>query len=114
MLSIRWAHGIFPSASEADSLKAIVAEGLRRGLIFLSDNDARPDYASDPGTSLWDDAATPEEFLRQQLAVRAVAMRNFGLGNIREGEPVLTLQERFVPLYFFHRLAARTVANTIA
>ncbi|MEP6573880.1 MAG: zinc-dependent metalloprotease [Gemmatimonadota bacterium] len=113
VLAIRWAYGIFPAASEADSLKAIVAEGLRRGLIFLSDNDARPDYASDPGTSLWDDAATPEEFLRQQLAVRAVAMRNFGLGNIREGEPVSTLQERFVPLYFFHRFAARSVAKII-
>jgi len=38
------------------------------------------------------------------MAVRRRAMRDFGLRNIQPGEPVATLQERFVPLYFFHAL----------
>jgi len=42
-----------------------------------------------------------------------VAMRRFGLRNIREGEPVATLQERFVPLYLMHRFAANGVAKSI-
>src|SRR5688572_6589019 len=37
VLALRWGYGIFPPASEQDSLRAIVAEGLRRGLLFLSD-----------------------------------------------------------------------------
>jgi Met-zincin/Domain of unknown function (DUF5117) len=113
VLAIRWGYGIFPPGQEADSLRAIVADGLRRGLVFLSDADARPDFASDPRTSLWDDEATPEAFLRDQMAVRRSAMREFGLRNIQEGEPVATLEERFAPLYFFHRFALRSAAKVI-
>ena len=111
--AIRWGYGTFPAASESDSLRAIIAEGLRNGFLFLSDADARPEFASDPRVSLWDDAATPEEFLRHQTDVRRVAMRQFGLRNIRPGEPVATLQERFAPVYFMHRFALNGVSKAI-
>jgi hypothetical protein len=111
--AIRWGYGIFPSGAEADSLRAIVADGLRRGFLYLSDGDARPDFASDPRTNLWDDAATPAEFLRHQTDVRRVAMRRFGLRNIRPGEPIALLQERFAPVYFMHRFALNSLAKTI-
>lgn len=111
--AIRWGYGVYPAATEGDSLRAIVAEGLRRGFLFLSDADARPDFAADPRTSLWDDAATPAEFLRHQMDVRRVAMARFGERNIRPGEPVAVLQERFVALYFWHRFAIGSLAKTI-
>ena len=111
--AIRWGYGIFPAATEADSLQAIVQDGLRRGYLFLSDGDARPEYASDPRTNLWDDAATPLEFLRYQLQVRHAAMARLGLRNIRLGEPVALLEERFLPLYFLHRFAAQALAKTV-
>jgi hypothetical protein len=111
--AIRWAYGIFPPGQETDSLRAIIADGLQRGFLFLSDADARPEFASDPRTNLWDDAATPAEFLRHQMEVRRVAMARFGLGNIRPGESVALLQERFVPLYFWHRFAINSLAKTV-
>ena len=111
--AIRWGYGIFPEDSEADSLAAIVREGLARGFLFLSDADARPDFAADPRTSLWDDAATPEEFLRHQMDVRRVALGAFGVRNIREGEPVALLQERFAPVYFMHRFAINSLAKAV-
>jgi hypothetical protein len=111
--AIRWGYGIFPAASERDSLQAIVAEGLRKGYLYLSDDDARPESASDPRTNLWDDAATPYEFLQHQTAVRRVALSRFGLRNIRVGEPVATLQERLAPLYFWHRFALNGVTKTL-
>ena len=111
--AIRWGYGIFPAASERDSLAAIVREGLAKGYLYLGDSDARPEGASDPRTNLWDDAATAPEFLRHQTEVRRVALSRFGLRNIRVGEPVATLQERLVPLYFWHRFAVNAVAKTI-
>ncbi len=113
ILALRWGYGIYPPGSEDDSLRAIVAEGLRKGLLFLSDADARPEFASDPRTNLWDDAANPMEFLQHQMAVRRVAMERFGLRNIRVGEPVALLQERFVPVYLMHRFAINSIAKTI-
>jgi phosphatidylglycerophosphate synthase len=111
--AVRWGYGIWPAAVEADSLRAIVADGLRRGYRFLSDNDARPESASDPRTNLWDDGATAGDFLQHQMAVRRWGIAHFGLRNIRDGEPVATLQERFVPLYFWHRFAINSLAKTI-
>ena len=111
--AIRWGYGIFPPETERDSLRGIVAEGLRKGFLYLSDGDARPDFAMDPRTNLWDDAATPSEFLRHQMTVRRVAMGRFGLRNIRAGEPIALLQERFAPVYFMHRFALNSLAKTI-
>ncbi len=111
--AIHWGYGIFPPESEADSLRTIMQDGLRRGYLFLSDADARPDFASDPRVNLWDDAATPAEFLRHQMAVRRVAMRRFGLRNIRPGEPVALLQERFAFAYFWHRAALSSLARAL-
>ena len=111
--AIRWGYGVFPPGVEAESLRAIVADGLRRGYLYLSDADARPEFASDPRTNLWDDAATPLEFLRRQMEVRRVAIARFGERNIRPGEPIALLQERFVPVFFFHRFAITALAKTI-
>jgi hypothetical protein len=111
--ALRWGYGIFPAASERDSLQALVTEGLKKGFLFLSDADARPEFASDPRTNLWDDAATADEFLRHQMDVRRVAIQRFGERNIRPGEPIALLQERFVPVYFMHRFAINSLSKTI-
>lgn len=113
VFAIHWGYGIFPAATEADSLHAIIADGLSKGYLYLTDQDARPPYASDPRTNLWDDAATAPLFLQRQMDVRAAAMKNFGLDNIRAGEPVALLQDRFVPLYLFHRFAINGTVRTI-
>lgn len=111
--AIRWGYGIFPPATEADSLRAIVQEGLKQGYLYLSDGDARPEFASDPRTNLWDDAATPEEFWRHQTGVRRVAMARFGERVVRPGDPLALLQERFAPVYFMHRFAINSLAKTL-
>ena len=111
--AIRWGYGVFPAGAERDSLAAIVREGLGKGFLFLSDADARPEFGSDPRTNLWDDGATAAEFFTNQTAVRRVALQRFGLRNIRPGDPVTLLQERFAPVYFMHRFAINSLAKTI-
>jgi hypothetical protein len=111
--AIHWGYGVFPAASERDSLRAIVADGLRRGYLFLSDADARPEYGSDPRVNLWDDGASAFEFLNAETSVRRVAMGKFGERNIRVGEPITLLQERFAALYFMHRFALNALSKTI-
>ena len=113
VFAIHWGYGIFPRGTEQDSLRTIVADGLRRGLVFLSDADARPEFSSDPRVNLWDDASNPTDFLNHEMAVRRVAISKFGERNIRVGEPVALLQERFVPIYLFHRFAINSLSKTI-
>jgi hypothetical protein len=111
--AIHWGYGIFPPGSEADSLRAIVNDGLKRGFLFLSDADARPEYGSDPRVNLWDDRSSGTAFLQNQMAVRRVALARFGERNIRPGDPITLLQERFAPVYFMHRFALNAATKTI-
>jgi hypothetical protein len=111
--AIHWGYGIFPVATETDSLRTIVDDGLKRGYLFLSDADARPEYGSDPRVNLWDDRESATTFLESQMAVRRVAMARFGERAIRVGDPITLLQERFVPVYFMHRFALNGLTKTI-
>jgi len=111
--AIHWGYGTFPAASEGDSLRAIVDDGLKRGYLYLSDADARPEYGSDPRVNLWDDRESALMFLENQMAVRHVAMSRFGERNIRVGDPITLLQERFAPVYFMHRFAINGLTKTI-
>ena len=40
-------------------------------------------------------------------------MSRFGLRNVRDGDPLALLQDRFPLLYFFHRFAINSVTKTI-
>src|SRR5690242_19265464 len=111
--AIHWGYGIFPPGTESDSLRAIVNEGLKRGFLFLSDADARPEYGSDPRVNLWDDRESGTSFLENQMGVRRVALSRFGERNIRPGDPITLLQERFAPVYFMHRFALNAATKTI-
>ena len=86
---------------------------MKKNYLYLNDGDARPEGASDPRTTLWDDAATAADFLRHQTETRRVALGRFGLRNIRDGEPLGILQDRFPLLYFFHRFALNGATKTI-
>jgi hypothetical protein len=111
--AIHWGYGIFPRENEADSLRAIIDDGLKRGYLYLSDADARPEYGSDPRVNLWDDRETSMSFLENQMSVRRVALLRFGERSIRVGDPITLLQERLVPVYFMHRFALNGLTKTI-
>jgi hypothetical protein len=111
--AIRWGYTPFPAATEADSLRAVAAEGLRRGYLYLSDADARPDYASDPRTVLWDDAGDGARVLAP--ADGRAPRRGGPLRRARRapGDPLALLHERFAPVYFMHRFALNGVARAL-
>src|SRR6476620_10417134 len=111
--AIHWGYGIFPHATADDSLRAIVADGLERGYLFLSDADARPEYGAAPLVRLWDDRESAMSFLQNQMAVRRVALDRFGERSIRVGDPITLLQERLAPVYFRHRFALNGLTKTI-
>lgn len=101
--SIRYAYAQLPQDTEAAALDAMVRDALHRGLIFLTDQDARPEGAANPRAVLWDNGPDVVEALRLALAVRRVALSRFGERNIAPGQPLSLLQEVLVPLYLYHR-----------
>ncbi|HTQ78616.1 MAG TPA: zinc-dependent metalloprotease, partial [Thermoanaerobaculia bacterium] len=111
---IRYGYTEFPpGANEAQELDAIVRDGLAHGLLFLTDQDARPASAAQPLGNLWDNGVDPVAALEQSLKVRQIALAHFGEHNLAAGQPLSYLQEVLVPVYFHHRYELDAAAKAV-
>jgi hypothetical protein len=112
--AITYAYAQFaPGADEAAELEKILTEGVRAGMLFISDDDARPPGAAHPLANLWDNGADPVASLRHEMEVRRIALRQFGLGNIRPGTPLSLLEAKFLPLYLHHRYQLQAAVKSV-
>lgn len=112
--SIRYGYEQFPSGTdEKQALNKLVNDMHKVGLTFLTDQDARPEGSSHPGTHLWDNGANAVDELRRVMDVRRVALSNFTEKKIPVGTPIATLEEVFVPMYMFHRYQAEAAAKVL-
>ena len=78
-------------------------ESAKLGLKFISDYDARAEGGAHPDAHLWDNGISASDELLRVLSIRKIALDNFNENAIRDAEPMTTLQEVLVPLYYFHR-----------
>jgi hypothetical protein len=112
--SIRFAYFQFaPTADEASGLETILREGTSGDKRFLSDRDARPSGAANPQAALWDNGPDPVLALRHELAVRKIALSQFGERNVRMGVPLASLQEVLATVYFHHRYELARAAKAV-
>lgn len=112
--AIRYAYSDFGRPDEeAEGLKRVVEDGLRRGLLFLTDQDARHAAAAHPLANLWDNGADPVDELERVLSVRRVALDRFSAHNIAPGRPLALLEEVLAPLYLHHRYQLTAAAKVI-
>lgn len=103
-VSITFGYQHFPqNVDEVQALDTIIQNSLKKGLTFLSDQDARPAGGAHPYAHLWDNGKDAAEELNRMMEIRSVVLKNFGEKNIRMEMPWATLEEVLVPMYFFHR-----------
>ncbi len=113
-VAIIYGYQDFPAGTdEGSALDKILGEAFKRGLVYLTDQDARPASASSSVAHLWDNGANVIDGLAQVMKVRAVALQRFGENNIREGAPMATLEDVLVPLYMYHRYQVEAAAKLI-
>jgi hypothetical protein len=100
----KFAYAQFPpGVDETKELNRIVEGGVAAGMLFLSDDDARPAGAAHPLANLWDNGDDPVAMLRHEMEVRRIALSQFGLANLPEGAPLSDLEAKLLPLYLHHR-----------
>lgn len=99
------------SDNEAVQLSNIIADGKKRGLLFISDPDARGAGAAHPKAHLWDNGKDPVEELQRMVKVRHKALNKFGMNSIGNGTALSQLEERLVPIYLFHRFQTEAAAK---
>lgn len=89
--------------SEEAALNNIVENAIDRGLLFISDADARPEGGAHPKAHLWDNGKNAVKQLHHIMDVRDIALQNFSESNIPPGTPMAKLEDVLVPIYLYHR-----------
>lgn len=112
--SITFGYQDFPAGNdEKAGLNKILQDARSKGLLFLTDQDARPAGGVSPVAHLWDNGKDPVEELKNTLAVRQKALNNFGEKSIREGVPMAFLEDVLVPIFNFHRYQVEAAAKVV-
>ena len=113
-VSIAYGYQDFPpNTDEAAALDATLSQAFARGLMYLTDQDARPASASSSAAHLWDNGSNVVDELGNVMKVRAAALKRFGENNIRDGAPMATLEDVLVPLYMYHRYQVEAAAKVV-
>jgi hypothetical protein len=99
--------------TETPALDKILDDAFSRGLLYLTDQDARPLGSASPIAHLWDTGSTTLDGLSRVMAVRAAALKNLSENAIPQHTPMATLEDVLVPMYLYHRYQVTAVAKSI-
>lgn len=103
-LAITWGYADFPpGTNQANALEGILEQGRKKGLLFISDRDARAPGGAHPKAHLWDNGSDAVSELKNVLAVRSKALEKMGESSLRRGTPMAMLEDVLVPVYLYHR-----------
>jgi hypothetical protein len=102
-----------PGTNEAAALDRTLSDAFTRGLMYLTDQDARPPSSASSVAHLWDNGTNVIDELGNVMKVRAAALRRFGENNIREGAPMATIEDVLVPIYMYHRYQVEAATKLI-
>ncbi len=112
--SIIWGYQDFPATvNEKVELEKIVQNTLRKGLRFLTDQDARPEGSVSPNTHLWDNGADATSELKRVMELRKIALQNFTEKKITKSTPMANLEDVLVPMYMFHRFQVEAASKAL-
>ena len=109
-VAIAFGYSDFPAdTDEAKALAAILEEGHKKDLWYLSNQD----MDAHPRVDQWSNGTDATAELKRMMAIRKVALSRFGEQAIKLNEPMATIEEVLVPLYLHHRYQVEAAASTV-
>jgi hypothetical protein len=103
----------FDGSGERAELDAILAGAARSGLVYITDEDARPAGSAHPHAHLWDNGPDAADELTRILKIRTAALARFGENAIPAGAPLAQLEDTLAPLYLMHRYQCEAAIKVI-
>lgn len=102
-----------PNVDEATALNAILEENIRKNLLYISDDGARPASSANPLAHLWDNGGSAVIELQRLMDVRKSALSRFSEKSIPQGRVMADLEHVLAPLYLAHRYQVEAVSKII-
>lgn len=112
--AVAYGYQDFPDdANEEEALETILEETVNMGLLYISDEAARPSSGMHPAAHLWEYGSDPVGQLDHIMDVRRIALDNFSEEVIREGRAMATMEDVLVPIYLYHRYQTAATAKLV-
>ncbi len=105
--TVKWLYG---DPSKGD---AVVREAFEDGLYLIEDPEGRGVGTAHVSGAVWDNGNDPVAELENVMAVRSIALENFGTQTAADGMPASRLREVLVPIYLYHRYQTAAAAKVI-
>ncbi|BAO56181.1 zinc-dependent metalloprotease [Nonlabens marinus] len=113
-LTVQYSYGTpEENETEKDFLLRIIKKAEYENLQFISDSDARATTGAHADAHLWDGGENAVTELNRMMKVREVAMNQFGVNNVADGQPLSVLEDVFVPVYFSHRYQVEAASKLV-
>ncbi len=100
--AIRYGYTQF-AENEDEQLNDIISEWIDAGYQYIMDSDARPQSGAHAQAHLWDGGTNAASELNRLADIRSKVLSNFSESAIQTGEPISSIEEVLVPMYFIHR-----------
>jgi Met-zincin/Domain of unknown function (DUF5117) len=100
-------------AKESVELDAILTGATKSGLVYITDEDARPAGGAHPHAHLWDNGTDAADELIRIMKIRTAALARFGENAIPMGTPLAQLEDTLAPLYLMHRYQCEAAIKVI-
>lgn len=112
--TVLYGYQDFPAGTDEDkALKDIMAETLKEGFLYISDEDARPAGGAQPQAHLWDAGINAADELNRLMVIRKHVIDNFSEKAIRQDAPMATIEEVLVPMYLMHRYQVEAASKML-
>ena len=103
---VRYAYTQFAPGQEKAGLDGVLKDMRDHGIMFTA--------ATDPRWNWYDDRATPQEDLRETVAVRKILIEHYGPAILKAGDPIGALRDkRLWMVYLHHRYAIESAQNYV-
>ncbi len=113
-VAIAYGYQDFPqNTDEKAALNLILKNGIDRDLLFLTDQDARPEGSVSATAHLWDNGTDPVSELNSMLKIREVALNDFSLNSLKPNFPMAFLEDVLVPIYNLPRYQVEAACKII-
>ena len=113
-VAIDYGYRAFPAKTdEHEALNQILTASQKAGLLFITDEDARPLSGAHPHAHLWDNGADPAAELDRVIGIRTAALARFNENAIKPGAPMSSLADSLVLVYLLPRYQTEAAIKQI-
>jgi len=108
-VAINYGYRQLPHGDEQAALARILDDAWAKDLRYLTNQDLN----AHPKVDQWSNGVNQADELNRLMKVRRAALNRIGEHTIRNGAPMATIEEPFVPIFMYHRYAVESTASMV-